>query len=124
MMDGYDINPFSPYHKEKQDIPLPPDIVCAFDVIEHLESPRAWILKYRPKLLVVLTPNVGAIHKGMIETWRHYRPDEHYFYYNATSLRALFDATGYRWELSDFCESAHRNPNRPLDLMTVAATRI
>lgn len=120
-VDGYDINPSSPYHRDPAW--KHPDVITAFDLIEHLPSPRAWIEEHRPRLLILLTPNVGAIHKGLIETWRHYRPDEHYHYYKIESLKALLDKTGYFLEGWDFLEGAHRNPNRPMDLITVAASR-
>lgn len=99
------------------------DILTLFDVIEHMESPREFLSGSRAKLVIILTPNVAAIPKGLIHTWRHYKPKEHLHYYSVESLRELLKQTGYFLEGWDFIEGAHRNPTRPMDLITVAATR-
>ena len=119
---GFDINPYSRFFQDKF-AENGNEILTAFDVLEHLESPRALLEKSRAKLLVLLTPNVEAVPKSMITTWRHYKPGEHLHHYGPESLRALFKSTGYHMEGWDFLEGAHRNPTRPTDLITVAASR-
>lgn len=118
---GYDINPFSEYNA------LPdnkyPGVLTAFDVIEHMESPRKWLEEYRPFTLILLTPNVAAVPKDLIHTWRHYKPKEHLHYYKLESLNALMHKQGYFIEGWDYIEGAHRNPNRPMDLIMVAASK-
>lgn len=119
---GWDINPHSKY-TAPQNGGQPHDILTLFDVIEHMESPRNFLAGARAKLLIILTPNVAAVPKGLIHTWRHYKPKEHLHYYSIESLRALLNKTGYHLDGWDFIEGAHRNPNRPMDLVTVAAIR-
>lgn len=120
-LSGYEINPESEYcHAET---PRLPDVMTAFDVIEHLPNPKDWILTYRPKLLVVLTPNAGAVPRDRIFDWKHYKPGEHIHYFSIDSLKALFEETGYRVEGWDFIEAAHRNPNAPMDLVTMIGSR-
>lgn len=123
-LQGYDVNPYSPYSKPI----LPPkrgfDVLTAFDVIEHLPSPAAFLDKYYPKLLAVLTPSTGTIrNKQDILSWRHYRPGEHLHYYNWSSLAALFDTAGYNVEEVCYTEGAMRNPQRPMDLILMIGSR-
>jgi len=124
VIDGYDINPHSPFYKP---INKKWDVVTAFDVIEHMESPRDWIESINPRLLVVLTPCIDALrlepYRGGIQDWKHYKPGEHLHYFGAKSLSALFRKCGYTVEGWDYAESANRNPENPRDLITMAASR-
>jgi len=123
-LEGYDINPASEFCK---DYSRRPDVVTAFDVIEHMESPREWIEHLNPKLLVILTPNVDPVmntpSRGPITGWRHYKPGEHLHYYGLKSLSALIHKCGYRVEGWDYLEATHRNQEHCRDLVTMAASR-
>lgn len=115
---GYDINPHSPYHRE---INGQMDIVTMWDVIEHLHDPKDTIKKLNPKMLFISTPNKGAVEK--LEGWRHYRPDEHLWYFDLPSLESLLRECGFKIVEHNFTEGSIRNPERPQDIITVVAER-
>lgn len=126
-LHGFDINPFSEYCRPGKDVIDQPDVVTAFDVIEHMESPRNFVRLMNPKLLVILTPNVDPLmntpSRGPITGWRHYKPGEHLHYYGLKSLSALIHKCEYVVEGWDYLEATHRNPDHCRDLVTMAASR-
>lgn len=127
-LHGNDINPGSPYFGgavqlfvRKKSV----DVLTMFDVVEHLPAPREVLEDLRPRLLVVNTPNIGALESPDPEifAWKHYRPGEHLHYFSRTSLSALFLHAGYCVEEVSFTEGAKRNPDRPMDLITMIGRR-
>jgi hypothetical protein len=126
---GLDINPYSPYHLPAgstviRDMFQEAQVLTMFDVIEHIRSPRDIIAEVEPEVLVVLTPNVGAVDDpGKIAEWKHYKPGEHLHYYSVPSLSALFEKLGFRVKWYDFHEAEIRNPQRPRDLVTMVGVR-
>lgn len=122
-LHGSDINPKSPYYG----LPVPRrvDVLTMFDVAEHLENPRDVLEQIRPRLVAVCTPNVGALSSPDPEifAWKHYRPGEHLHYFNRESLAALLFYSGYHVEEVSFMEGTKRNPDRPMDLITMIGRR-
>ena len=71
------------------------DVITAWDVIEHIPSPQAFIIETsrllkKNGLLVLGTPNVESlatkIRKG---NWYHFKPPEHLFYFGPKTLEKL-----------------------------------
>lgn len=122
---GWDVNPHSPYAKPIHEPSRGFDVLTAFDVIEHLTSPTAFLDRFRPRLLAVLTPTTdGLADKQEILSWKHYRPGEHVHYFNRQSLAALFLYGEYNVEEVCYTEAAMRNPDGPRDLILMIGSRM
>ncbi len=94
------------------DAPLAPesfDVVTAFDVIEHLRSPRAFLAQVhrllRPDgLLVLTTPNIGGLVPRCtywlvgrtVGAWEHPTPPGHLVQFSRHTLFAILSRTGFR----------------------------
>ncbi len=117
---GYDINPHCGF-------PVPPlkdiDILTMWDVIEHLVDPTEPINTFRPEYLFISTPNVEAIHYRAVENWKHYRPDEHLWYFGLNALTGLLARLGYKILEYNYDEGAIRDPDYPDHIITVVAKR-
>lgn len=123
-LSGWDINPYSPYARPLDEPGRGFDVVTAFDVLEHIPSPAAFLDRFHPRLLAVLTPSTdGLADLEEITTWRHYRPGEHVHYFSRQSLAALFLRAGYCVEEVCYTEGAIRNPTRPMDLILMIGSR-
>lgn len=124
-LTGWDINPHSPFARPIDTPARGWDVLTAFDVLEHIPSPAAFLDRFNPRLLAVLTPSTDAIRdKGELFTWKHYRPGEHLHYYSRESLAALFLRAGYCVEEVCYTEAAMRNPTRPMDLILMIGRRM
>lgn len=118
IVSGYDINPYSPYHTQ---INGQYDILTMWDVIEHLKEPSNPILHYKPKYIFLTTPN---LHKEVdFKTWKHNRPQEHLHYFNEATITKFLDELDYRVIDVNFEEGRIRDPQKPRDIITIAATR-
>lgn len=77
------------------------DVVTMLDVLEHVLSPRAFLIRARQLLvpggmLLVETPNmVGWVTGLMGSRHPHVRPLEHLTYFTPPTLRFLLEQTGY-----------------------------
>ena len=85
-----DFAPESPYR-----------VITAFDLIEHLLEPRAFVRRLRDWLsrdgwLVLTTPNVRSILPRwlMRRHWFYYWPDEHLFYFDPKTITRLLEEEG------------------------------
>ncbi len=97
------------------DAPLAPesfDVVTAFDVIEHLRSPRAFLAQVhrllRPDgLLVLTTPNIGGLVPRCtywlvgrtIGAWEHPTPPGHLVQFSRHTLLDLLSRSGFEPEV-------------------------
>ena len=93
------------------DAPFPPesfDVVTAFDVIEHLPSPRAFLAQVhrllRPDgLLVLTTPDIGGLVPRAtywlvartLGAWEHPTPPGHLVQFSRHTLAALLSRSGF-----------------------------
>lgn len=114
---GYDINPYS----EFKDRPERVEILTMWDVIEHINTPVDIIRDINPDWVFVSTPNVEGVTD--IESWRHYRPKEHLYYFSLESLEGVLKKAGYKVIEHNYIEGQIRNSERPKDIITVAAVR-
>lgn len=76
------------------DNPAAFDIVTAWDVLEHLENPGAFVGRMRPgAALFASVPIFADLWK--IRDSRHYRPGEHLTYWTASGFIRWADAHGF-----------------------------
>jgi 2-polyprenyl-3-methyl-5-hydroxy-6-metoxy-1,4-benzoquinol methylase len=80
----------------------PYDTVTAFDVIEHLLDPRAFLDRLRGWLvpggtLVLTLPDVGSIYPRLLmrRHWFYYLPSDHLHYFNPRTITRLLGEHGF-----------------------------
>lgn len=121
---GYDPNPHGPYTNWPWH--FTPEIVTAWDVIEHLDIPYAmfnyWIPK--PEWVFISTPNIDNATPGAVTSWKHVKPGEHKYYFCLKSLTAMMFCNGYSVVDHDFREGGLRDPDNPEAIITVVGRRI
>lgn len=90
------------------------DVVCMFDVIEHLKKPREYISKIHSLLkhdglLVIETGNIDSVlAKIQKDKWRLVKPPLHLHYFSKESIFKLLDSNGFKIkEIKDvsFCRT-------------------
>jgi SAM-dependent methyltransferase len=92
-------------HLSKVEDFVPPaayDTITAFDVIEHLLDPRAFIDRLRSWLapggtLVLTLPDVGSIYPRLLmrRHWFYYLPSDHLFYFDPRTIARLLGERGF-----------------------------
>lgn len=89
-----DFEPESPYA-----------VITAFDVLEHLLDPRAFIRRLSGWLapggrLVMTLPDVSSIYPRLLmrRHWFYYWPDEHLFYFDPKTITRLLEEEGFQVE--------------------------
>lgn len=72
------------------------DIVCFWDVLEHIDDFR----KVEPVLAlakaVAATLPIAPTESESIGSWKHFKPGEHLHYFTERTLTSLFDKYGFR----------------------------
>ena len=117
---GFDINPSCGFTEMPSEAI---DILTLWDVIEHLPAP-IWVIKeWKPEFIFIATPNIDAAPND-IKAWKHYRPDEHLYYFNLKGLSAMLMALGYEILEHNFDEGALRDSKCPEAILTVVARRV
>src|SRR5262249_39574991 len=75
------------------------DVVASFHVIEHVDSPRAFIAAAADRLkpgglLVIETPNIDSLPFKLLKSrWRQFIP-EHYFFFSPNTMSRLLAEHG------------------------------
>lgn len=89
------------------DVTFPPvkhasvDVVCMYDLIEHIPSPSKAVKNVAPIIkpggvLHLVTPDVGSISQKILgASWFHFKPREHLYYFNKKTMRSLLENNGY-----------------------------
>jgi hypothetical protein len=70
-----------------------------FDSLEHLQDPRKFLGKYKPRWIVCSLPSLDGFHEKMpgrpIELWKHYRPLEHLWNFTSDTFVEFMLSIGY-----------------------------
>jgi hypothetical protein len=108
-MYGYDVNPLGikwlkeamlfvdPYEAIPDDV----DGVTFWDTLEHIAEPSKILTRFKVGTHVFVSmPIFHDLTKARFS--KHYKPNEHYYYYTAEGLTYLFELFGYKLlEMSD-----------------------
>jgi len=71
------------------------DAVCVWDVLEHMEHPERFLDKLKPgALLFVSIPVIKNMES--LESWVHYKPGEHLYYFTAEGFLHYMTLHGFR----------------------------
>jgi hypothetical protein len=117
---GYDVNP----NVKFPDLPYQPwDIVTFWDSLEHIPDFYDVIRLFKAKWLFISTPNLESVITPVTE-WKHYRPEQHIFYFDKYSLRIILKALDYEIIEINHEEGALRDPKNPKAIITVVARKI
>jgi 2-polyprenyl-3-methyl-5-hydroxy-6-metoxy-1,4-benzoquinol methylase len=80
----------------------PYEAITAFDVVEHLLDPRAFLARVREWLLpgatlVMTTPDVSSLYPRLLmgRHWFYYWPDEHLIYFQPSTISRLLAEEGF-----------------------------
>lgn len=80
------------------------DIITMFDVLEHVNNPKQFILDTKANVYIITIP---LLHfewtteedlmdiDGKFRNWKHRKPGEHYHFWTESGLRHLFESCGY-----------------------------
>lgn len=80
------------------------DGVCCWDVLEHLPSPTEFLAKFkRFQFLFVSIPIFDDL--TLIPESKHYRPDEHYWYFSAWGLVRYVESQGFILQETSWAET-------------------
>jgi len=99
---GYDINPYAVKTLKQKDIYVDPyldnldgiDGFTMWDVLEHIKNPDILLNKIpKTKIVIVSIPIFDNILE--VKQSKHYRPNEHYYYYTINGLIKFFDQMKY-----------------------------
>ena len=102
------------------------DVVCLWDVIEHLRSPHRYLEKIRAhsrpgSLIALTTGDVGSFNaRWRRGKWRLIHPPTHLYYFSRRTLQAMLEKHGY-----EVVYSRHCGVSRSVDniLWTVTASK-
>lgn len=74
-----------------------PEIITAFDVLEHLEDPTILFEIFNPNAVILtlpITPH-DFVSEKQFASWTHYKPDEHLQYFSEASFEKFVENQGY-----------------------------
>ena len=85
------------------------DVVCLWDTIEHLATPRRYveaIAAHMPRgaLIAITTGDIGSLNARIQQSqWRLIHPPTHLHYFTRQSLTRLLDRCGFRVRHVEYC---------------------
>lgn len=123
---GVEINRYAWLHtREIQEIPrLGPwpesDCVAFFDSLEHSQEILTYLhLAFKSSPLVCISvPDTGNRNLVDFHKWRHYRPDEHFWYFNEKTLTKLLSSFNFILLNSSHVEDQMRQAPWPNNILT------
>lgn len=118
----YDINPHSGCSDNPELAEEAWAVVTMWDVLEHMVDPYGFIKNLKTDVLCLTVPDVAGV-RGGIESWKHYRPDEHQHYFSVSSLARMLSRAGFYITDLDRSEAIMRDWQSPDSLVTVCAKR-
>lgn len=93
---GADVNPagisYLEEHGQLGSLEETYDVVTFWDSLEHIRDPR-WALRAAAKVAIVSIPIFSDV--AHVLASRHYRPDEHYWYFTRAGFCAFADREGF-----------------------------
>lgn len=77
------------------------DVICLWDLIEHVTDPREFLTQVRRlshvgSQLLIQTPRYGRVAELFGESWRYLMPVEHVVLYSLEALTALLSEFGFQ----------------------------
>jgi len=100
---GYDVNPFGidwlcnrniffdPYGADSDRVF---DSATMWDSLEHLPSPSCLLKMLRAELIFISIPLINDLRS--LFNWKHYKPNEHLYYFSESGLEFFMDANGFQ----------------------------
>jgi len=93
---GADVNPagisYLEEHGQLGSLEETYDVVTFWDSLEHIRDPR-WALRAAARVAIVSIPIFNDV--AHVLASRHYRPDEHYWYFTRAGFCAFADREGF-----------------------------
>ena len=92
------------------DVTYPPirensvDLVCMYDLIEHVPNPQEAIRKVSEIIkpnghIHLVTPDCGSLSRKLFkDSWFHYKPKEHLYYFDQETMRKMLTENGFEIE--------------------------
>lgn len=122
---GYDVNDFTAHLRPHEG--FQPGIITAWDSFEHLtdeEQIEFFKLSKNADVVVLSVPNFDSANRaGGIESWRHYRPNEHLHYYTRKALNKKFSDEGFQEHYYSYAEDAIRKAPWENNILTMGFIR-
>lgn len=78
------------------------DLVCMWDVIEHLHSPNKYLQKLsvnmkKNSIIALTTPDIGSlVARVRKQNWRQIHPPTHVHYFNKKSIETILNNNGFK----------------------------
>lgn len=94
------------------------DLVCMWDVIEHLHSPNKYLQKLsvnmkKNSIIALTTPDIGSlVARVRKQNWRQIHPPTHVHYFNKKSIETILNNNGFK-----IIEYAHFGRYRSLGMI-------
>lgn len=88
------------------------DVVCFFDVLEHLDNIYD-IKKLNTEYIIVSLPNCHYFSDEWFDEWKHRKPNEHLWHFNEGSLVNFMKNIGYNTINISNVEDIIRTNNKP-----------
>lgn len=97
------LDPFS-FHLAGNYLPL--EVITFFDSLEHLINPSMVLLRIPPKGYVIVSiPIFDSLDDHYLSNHKHYRPNEHYWYFTHQGILSFFKTLGFQIVLCSNQES-------------------
>lgn len=112
---GYDITGYPvPEAKIINDPTVKVDVVTFYDSLEHMPDPAGFIRKLQTRHICISVPCAYNVESDdWFRNWKHRRPDEHLWHWNATSLTRYMCKLSFYPSCIGYPEDLIRKPEKP-----------